>query len=101
MHIHRRRHERYADYYVLQRERLWDRGSVMVCAGSGYRYRTLDGNLHFRSYKEYIPASHVVLLLQHNGVISTLQQDNNSPHVACYNLKFLRNRHVDFIDNWP
>lgn len=64
MRIYRRRNERYADLCILQKDRFGSGSSVMVWAGIEYGYRTPlvvnDGSLNARSYRELIPAPHVV-----------------------------------------
>ena len=103
--LYRRRNERYADCCVLQRDRFGGGGSVMVWGGIAYGYRTrlvvIDGNLNAQKYREDILGPHVVPLLQTHKVITTLQQDNATSHVARVNIQFLQNHNVDFIDDWP
>ena len=102
--LYRRRNERYADCCVLQRDRFGGGGSVMVWGGIAYGYRTLlvviEGNLNAQKYREDILGPHVVPLLQAHNVITTLQQDNATSHVARVNIQFLQNHNVDFIEDW-
>ena len=103
--LYRRRNERYADCCVLQRDRFGGGGSVMVWGGIAYGYRTpfvvIDGNLNAQNTGKTFLGPHVVPLLQTHNVITTLQQDNATSHVARVNLEYLRNHNVDFIDDWP
>ena len=72
--------------------------------GIAYGYLTplvvIDGNLIAQKYRLDILGPHVVPLLQTHNVITTLQQDNATSHVACVNLEYLQNHNVDFIDDW-
>jgi len=54
-------------------------------------YVVIDGNLNAQKYREDILGSHVVPLLQAHTVITTLQQDNATSHVARVNLEYLQN----------
>jgi len=80
-------------------------GSVMVWGGIAYGYRTplvvIDGNLNAQNTGKTFLGPHVVPLLPAHNVITTLQQDNATSHVARVNLEHLRNHNVDFIDDWP
>jgi len=91
--LYGRRNERYADCCVLQRDRFGGGGSVMVLGGTAYGYRTplvvIDGNLNAQKYREDILGPHAVPLLQAHNVITTLQQDNATSHVACVNLEYI------------
>lgn len=77
----------------------------MVWGVIAYGYHTplvpIEGNLNSLKYREYILGLHVVPLFHTNDIITTLQQDNATPHVACDNIQFLQNHNVVFIDNWP
>jgi len=101
--LYRRRNERYADCCVQQRDWFGGGGSVMVWGSIAYGYRTLlviiDGKLNAQTYMEDILGPHVVPLLQTHNVITMLQQDNATSHVAGVNLE--KNHNIDFIDDWP
>jgi len=103
--LYRRRNERYADCCVLQRDRFGVGDSVMLWGGIAYGYRTplvvIDGNLIAQKYRLDILGPHVVPLLQTHNVITTLQLDNATSHVAGVNLEYLQNHNVDFMDDWP
>ena len=96
--VYRRRNERYADCFVIERDRL-SGGSVMVWGGIAYGRRTqlhnIRGNLNAIRYRDEILSPHLVpFLLQHN---LTLQQDNARPHVARICRAYLQAHTIDVL----
>ena len=103
--VYRRRNERYADWYVLERDYFAGGGSVMVWAAIAQGYRSppvvSDGNLNAQRYGDDILARHVIPLFHNNANISIFQHDNINSHTARETVNFLRTNNTDFIDDWP
>ena len=99
--VWRRRHERYADATVMQRD-TWGGPSVMVWAGISSRHKTdlvfIDGNLNAVRYRDEILTPVAVPLVHRYRL--TLQQDNARPHVARVCQDYLRQNNVQCLD-WP
>ena len=100
-----RRNERFADNYVLERNR-YDGGSIMVwgAINAGFRFNLiiLDGTLTARRYNDGIlnPVLLPLLGRQRHNQNLIFQQDNARPHSARVTQDFLRQHGVNVMD-WP
>ena len=105
LRVYRRRHKRFADSCVLERDRFGG-GSVMVwgAISSGFRSDLIivNGTLTARRYIDEILAPVLVPLLrrQVGNQQLTFQQDNARAHSARLTQDFLRAQGVDVMD-WP
>ena len=105
LRVYRRRHERFADSCVLERDRFGS-GSAMVwgAISSGFRSDLIivNGTLTARRYIDEILAPVLVPLLrrQVGNQQLTFQQDNARAHSARLTQDFLRAQGVDVMD-WP
>ena len=103
--VYRRINDRYADCYVLERDRFWGRGSVLVWAGITHGFRTnlvvIEGNLNAKRYRDEILTRHVIPLFQNNANLRHFQHDNATSHTARDTLNFLKANNIAFINDWP
>ncbi|XP_067656240.1 uncharacterized protein [Haliotis asinina] len=101
--VYRCRNERYADPFVVERNR-YGGGSLMVWSGITARNRTalviIDGNLNATRYRDKVLAPVDVPFLQHHGPGVILQQDNTRPKTARAVQQYLQQQQVDVL-LWP
>ena len=99
--VYRRRGERFADAYVVERDRFGG-GSVMVWGGTAHGIKSqliiVVGNMTAVRYREEILRPVAVPLVQQRNLI--LQQDNARPHVARVCQDFLANNNIPPLA-WP
>ena len=103
--VYRRRNERYADCYILERDRFCGGGSVLVWAGIAHGFRThlivIKGNLNAQCHRDEILVRHVIPLFQNNSNITLFQHNNAASHTARDTVNFLGVNNIAFINDWP
>ena len=100
--VFRRRGERFADYFLIERDRF-EGGSVMVWDGIMGRRKTnlivVQCNLNAQGYINQILQPETVPFLRRHGP-AILMHDNARPHVARICRQFLNRNNVNVLA-WP
>ena len=100
--VFRRRGERFADNFLIERDRFGGE-SVMVWGGIMGRKKTdlivVQGNLNAQGYINQILKPEAVLFLQRHGP-AILMHENARPHVARICRLFLNRNNVNVLP-WP
>ena len=101
--VWRRRGERMAAACVQQTDR-WGARSVMVWGGMSRDFRTqlhvFNGRVTAEVYRNDVIENIVIPFLRNHGNVTTLQQDNATPHTAHLTVDYLEQQHVQILP-WP
>ena len=101
--VYRRRGERFADAYVIERDRFGG-GSVLVwcgiMGGNKTRLIVINGNINVQTYINDVLAVEALPFIRSNCPYVTFMHDYARPHSAAITRQFLATSNVDVLD-WP
>ena len=101
--VYRRRGERFADAYVIERDRFGD-GSVLVwdgiMGGNMTRLIVIKGNINAQTYINDVHAVEALPFIQFHGPNVIFMHDDARPHSSTITRQFLATNNDNVLD-WP